>query len=154
SGAPERQYGLAGSAIQPGNTPAPAAPPIALALNTTSPAAVAADDSSKLRDAEVGKEARAFRSLSEVASANRARAVPSTTGAVGTSSAASLKLEPGPGVSQRFAQVAAGETAKLGLSDQAGTALPVLASFHVQQSGSELRVVDGDGSVYSGYLQL
>jgi hypothetical protein len=33
-------------------------------------------------------------------------------------------------------------------------ATPVLAAFAVQQIGRELRVVDGDGSVYSGYFQL
>ena len=30
----------------------------------------------------------------------------------------------------------------------------MLASFQVQQAGPELRIVDGDGSVYTGYLQL
>jgi hypothetical protein len=33
-------------------------------------------------------------------------------------------------------------------------AAPVLASFAVEQNGGELRVVDGDGSVYSGFVQL
>jgi hypothetical protein len=152
--ASERQYGLAGGAIQPSNVPAPAAPTVTLALAATPATAVAADESSKLMDAEVGKQALAFRSVSELSSANRLRAIPSGTNAVGTTYAASLKLEPGPGVSQRFALVTGGEKAKLGLSDRASTELPVLASFNVQQNGSELRVVDGDGSVYSGYLQL
>jgi hypothetical protein len=30
----------------------------------------------------------------------------------------------------------------------------VLASFQLEQTGSQLRIVDGDGSVYSGYVQL
>jgi hypothetical protein len=30
----------------------------------------------------------------------------------------------------------------------------VLASFQVQQAGKELRIVDGDGSVYRGYVQI
>lgn len=32
-------------------------------------------------------------------------------------------------------------------------ATPILASFQVQQNGAEIRVVDQDGSVYSGYVQ-
>jgi hypothetical protein len=32
-------------------------------------------------------------------------------------------------------------------------AMPILASFEVEQSGRELRVIDGDGSVYTGYVQ-
>ena len=33
-------------------------------------------------------------------------------------------------------------------------ARPVLASFRVEQAGPALRIVDGDGSVYSGYVQI
>ena len=32
-------------------------------------------------------------------------------------------------------------------------ATPILTSFQVQQNGAEIRVVDQDGSVYSGYVQ-
>ena len=35
----------------------------------------------------------------------------------------------------------------------AGTA-PILASFQMEQNGSDIRIVDADGSVYSGSLQL
>ena len=42
---------------------------------------------------------------------------------------------------------------KPGLTDKLGTAQPLLASFEVQQSGQNLKVVDRDGSVYRGYWQ-
>ena len=44
--------------------------------------------------------------------------------------------------------------AKAALADKATPAHPVLASFQVEQAGPALRIVDGDGSVYSGYVQL
>jgi hypothetical protein len=43
---------------------------------------------------------------------------------------------------------------KASLADKATPAHPVLASFQVEQTGPKLRIVDGDGSVYSGYLQI
>jgi hypothetical protein len=43
---------------------------------------------------------------------------------------------------------------KSSLGDKTMPAHPVLASFEVEQAGPELRIVDGDGSVYSGYVQL
>ena len=42
---------------------------------------------------------------------------------------------------------------KSGFTDTALAAQPVLASFQVEQSGPELRIVDGDGSVYSGFVR-
>jgi hypothetical protein len=43
--------------------------------------------------------------------------------------------------------------AKSGRSEAISTATPVLASFQLEQTGRQLRVVDHDGSIYSGYLQ-
>jgi prepilin-type processing-associated H-X9-DG protein len=37
--------------------------------------------------------------------------------------------------------------------DESRKKAPVLASFQVQQSGGEIRVLDADGSVYLGYMQ-
>jgi len=31
---------------------------------------------------------------------------------------------------------------------------PILASFQMEQAGRELRIIDGDGSIYKGYVQL
>ncbi len=42
---------------------------------------------------------------------------------------------------------------KAALTDSIAPAQPVLASFQVEPSGAGLRIVDGDGSVYTGYLQ-
>jgi hypothetical protein len=55
---------------------------------------------------------------------------------------------------QRFARVAQGTKTKSSLADGATPAQPVLTSFQVEQAGTALRIVDGDGSVYSGYVQL
>ena len=51
-------------------------------------------------------------------------------------------------------QVASEAKARFGLADRADTLQPVLASFQVEQDGQQLRIVDADGSVYSGSLQL
>jgi hypothetical protein len=50
--------------------------------------------------------------------------------------------------------VVPGPKLKAALADKAAPAHPVLALFQVEQAGRELRIVDGDGSVYSGYVQL
>jgi hypothetical protein len=57
-------------------------------------------------------------------------------------------------VAQRFVQVSPEARAENSLADSAATAHPVLASFQVEQSGQTLRIVDGDGSVYTGSVQL
>ena len=58
------------------------------------------------------------------------------------------------GISRRFVRsdVALGEPRSLKIYDEFGKVVPVLASFQVQQNGSELQMVDGDGSVYRGRL--
>ena len=58
------------------------------------------------------------------------------------------------GNSQRFAQVRSEAKAESGFTDRVSPTQPVLASFQVEQSGPELRIVDGDGSVYSGFVQV
>ena len=92
---------------------------------------MAEDKSLKLKDAEA-------------LAGNRAAVAPVTAGTPIGFQAASFKAEAGPAVSQRYAQVTTGKKAKL--------PRPVLTSFQVEQSGSELRIVDGDGSVYKGYI--
>lgn len=70
------------------------------------------------------------------------------------SSAKTLRNIQSPGVVQRFVQVAPGTSAKTLLAYKAKPAQPVLASFQVEQADSELRITDGDGSVYAGYVQV
>jgi prepilin-type processing-associated H-X9-DG protein len=59
------------------------------------------------------------------------------------------------GIHQRFARIDTTSGGQYGLKsdDVSGKVVPVLASFQVVQNGSELQVVDGDGSVYRGYVQ-
>jgi hypothetical protein len=57
-------------------------------------------------------------------------------------------------VAQRFAQAAPEAKAKNRHADKVSPAQPVLASFQVEQSGTELRIIDGDGSVYRGVVQI
>ena len=54
---------------------------------------------------------------------------------------------------QRFARLDIETKAKARLSDKVAPVKTVLASFEVEQVGREVRVVDGDGSVYTGYVQ-
>jgi hypothetical protein len=154
SGASGGRYGFAGASAPPGNAPtAPSTPPPVTAT-PASATSVAVDESMKLKDGEPGRQALAFKPQTEAGSANRVSATPVATGGLAGTYAASLKAEKQLGISQRFAQVTAGQKAKSAISGKATAAHPVLASFHVEQSGSELRIVDGDGSVYSGYVQL
>jgi len=55
--------------------------------------------------------------------------------------------------SQSFANVAPGQLrAKAAKINDKNPVVPVLASFQVQQSGNELRVIDSDGSTYLGEM--
>lgn len=56
--------------------------------------------------------------------------------------------------SQRFVQSVPAANAPAVFTDKAAPARPVLASFQLQQAGSQLQIVDGDGSVYSGSVRL
>ena len=75
------------------------------------------------------------------------------TDGLATSSDAARKEAKTLQLTQRFAQVTAGAKAKAATADEATPTHPVLASFQVEQMGSELRIVDADGSVYRGYVQ-
>ena len=94
-----------------------------------------------------------YKSLSTVASANRAAPTPAAPGGLSASAAAALKGAKALAVTQRFVQTAPAATARALFEDKAPPAHAVLASFQLEQTGSQLRIVDGDGSVYSGYVQ-
>src|SRR5207247_588683 len=51
---------------------------------------------------------------------------------------------------QRFTQVGLRADADL---DKLSAMKGVLASFRVEQTGRDVRIVDNDGSIYTGYLQ-
>jgi hypothetical protein len=54
-------------------------------------------------------------------------------------------------VSQQFVQT--DSLKKIELADKSAVGKPILASFELQQLGRQVRIVDGDGSIYSGNFQ-
>ncbi len=108
--------------------------------NASQPAPVVAADTKEAPVAALADESKASRELAALSPAQ-----PQTV--AGEESGASKDT----GLVQRFSRVEATWGAKGGPSS---TPLqPVLASFQVEQAGQEFRVVDSDGSVYSGTLQ-
>ena len=155
NGAYQRQFGLAGKpALPPSSQPiAPASP---APVTTTAPATsfVAADESAKPLADKADQPSLAYKSLPSVASANRPKSSPTATDSL-LKSAEEDRLEArSVGISQRFAQVAPSPKKKSSLGDKVTPSHSVLASFEVEQAGPELRIVDDDGSVYSGYVQI
>jgi hypothetical protein len=154
NGAYQRQFGFAGKPAPAAGAPAASASPAPVV--TTAPAAsvVTADESAKQLGDKADQPSFAYKSPPVVALANRPKS--SSTVADGLlKSVEEDRLEVrSVGVSQRFAQVALGAKKKSGLDDKSIPTHSVLASFEVEQAGPELRIVDGDGSVYSGYVQI
>jgi nitrate reductase NapE component len=148
------RYGFAGASAPPGNAPTTPAMPPPVATTAAPANAVAADESAKLNDAASARRALAYKPQSEMASANQPSPAWGATGALANSPSASLDAKKNLGASQRFTQVTQKLKAKAAPSQNAAAAHPVLAVFNVEQSGSALRIVDGDGSVYSGYVQI
>jgi hypothetical protein len=152
-GAYGARYGLATKpaplAVVPGS---PGAPP---AVATTPPAASVAlmEVSAKPADARSDQSALQYKSLPTVASANRTASAPLATYGLSESAADALKGAKSRAVTQRFVQTAPAAPARALFDDKATPVHAVLASFQLEQTGSQLRIVDGDGSVYSGYVQ-
>jgi hypothetical protein len=65
----------------------------------------------------------------------------------------SSSLAPPPYSTQSFARTGPALEPD-GSADKAATTASVLNSFKVEQSGAELRIIDGDGSIYVGSVQL
>ncbi len=138
----------------PGAPSGPASPPGATASPTLAKVTVAAQGELKARDrfalaasAQPGDQKKAAQWQAGVSSGTPP---PSSAGTLGVSLAARYELA---AKAQRFVQAAPAPTAQAVFADQSKPAHPVLASFQVEQTGSHLRIVDGDGSVYSGYVQ-
>ena len=154
NGAYQRQFGLAGKPSAPASQPVPLAAPVPVTTTAAASSIAAADESLKLPGDKADQPFFAYTSPPAVASANRLQPATAPTDAL-LKSADGARLEARSiGVSQRFAQVAPGTKSKSNLADKATPVHPVLASFEVEQAGTELRIVDGDGSVYSGYVQI
>src|ERR1039458_567906 len=146
--------GFAGQPTPSASMPtAPAALPPA-PVTASAASVVAADESAKLTGDKADQPFSAYKSLPAVASANRAKSSTSPTDGLLEFAAVPREEATSVGASQRFARAALGLQAKSSLADKATPAHPVLASFQVEQVGPELRIVDGDGSVYSGYVEI
>jgi hypothetical protein len=153
NGALEGRYGLASRPVPPAGMPAAPASPAPAVSPPVAATVVAADESTTLSGNKAAQAGLAYKSLAEVASANRLKPSPATTDGL-------LKYTEGTGggakpnsTTQWFAQVTPESKTKAALADKAAPAHPVLASFQVEQAGPALRIVDNDGSVYSGYVQ-
>ena len=92
----------------------------------------------------------------DLAAAPASSAAPSSAGArdgLIVAFANGTKKERGLENSQRFVQVQPVRKAKTAFSEKASPVKPVLVSFAMEHNGQEVRIVDSDGSVYSGYAQ-
>src|SRR5208283_573650 len=111
-------------------------------------------ESGKLVVDRADQPAFAFRSLSPAGSVNTPKPSASPTDGRLDSAAAVRKEPRSISATQWFAQMPQRPVTESSLDTKAAPAHPVLAAFQVEQAGRELRIVDGDGSVYSGYLQI
>ena len=154
NGALAARYGLANKPPPPAVVPA--SPPEPPAVATTPPAAGAAlaEGSAKPADDRSDQAASQYNSLATLAWANRPTPTPAATDGLSEPAAEALEKTKAFALTQRFVQAASAASAQAMFADKATPAHPVLASFQVEQTGSQLRIVDGDGSVYSGYVQL
>ena len=154
NGSYQPRLGLAGKPAPPAGVPAaPASPPL---IATTPPpvSEVSLDESAKRMSEKADQPALAYRSPATGASASSSKYYRAATDSLAESAAETRKEARSLLVAQRFAQVAPGSEANNRLADKVSPAQPVLTSFQFEQSGSELRIVDGDGSVYSGFVQI
>jgi hypothetical protein len=140
-------------AMPPSEPAAPVAPsPVPMSVAAAS--AVVADESKKPVADKADQASLAYKSLPSVASANRPKSSYAATDSLLKSADATDREIGSASASQRFAQAAPGAKAKSSLANKDTPAQPVLASFQVEQTGTRLRIVDGDGSVYSGSVQI
>jgi hypothetical protein len=133
-----RRYGLAQPAQSAASTAAPAGA-----------AGVAASSATKL-NAESEKAELAYKSMST----NTAPASASLGVQLKAASSADVaKRSPAPiaQATQKFVQDSLNKT--FDLSDKSAATQPILFSFELQQVGREVRIVDSDGSLYSGSFQ-
>jgi len=153
-GKPALQLGVERQPVPPASVPAAPATPAPAAATAAAATVVAAEESARLTDRKDGQSALAYKSLAAAASANRPQSAPVATDGLSRSAALGQNKSKSFSAAQWFAQVPPTPEARETLTDNAAPLHPVLASFQVQQTGKELRIVDGDGSVYRGYMQI
>ncbi len=154
NGALERRYGLAGTSALSASQPAAPAVPTPSAMTPPEAKGVKANESGTKVDGATFGSTFAYKSRAAADSANAPQSAPVVTEDLFKSAAVGQTESERFSAGQRFAQVAQSPKTKRSLAGQATPAQPVLASFQVEQAGTALRIVDGDGSVYSGYVQL
>jgi hypothetical protein len=172
----ERRYGLAGQPAPTTSLPAaPAAPPtVAMAPTTANvplaeesakpvgapsrqPAdarGAAADALAQLADDKSSQQGTYYRPSAAVASANRPNPSPLARNSLSKAAPEALQEAKALSVAQRFVQVPSEVKAKDALAVREAASPAVLASFQVEQAGQVLRITDGDGSIYTGSLEL
>jgi hypothetical protein len=154
NGASASRFGLVGQPASRAAAPAVPASPSSVTTASGLAAVVATDESAKLAIDRADQPGFAYKSLPSVASANAPEPVAAAADGRLDSAVALRKEARSISTTQWFAQMPQSTKTKRSLDDKAAPAQPVLASFQVEQAGRELRIVDGDGSVYRGYLQL
>jgi hypothetical protein len=154
NGTYQPRLGLANKSAPLASEPAVPAAPAPVPMTTAASSVVAADKPAKLPSEKADQPMVAFKSLPSVAAANRPKAPPAATDGLLRFAEASRTETGSAGITQQFAQAALRANAKSTMADKATPAQSVLASFQVEQTGTDLRIIDGDGSVYSGYLRL
>ena len=152
-----RRYGLASQAARssPGNT-SPAAPAARQVNQAVAGSAMVAPAS--LGEGIDFKNNAVDKSALPVGAPAAPEATAQSLGYYGKNEPAAVfgpsQPDKATAVVRRFVRVGARTGAQDGLSAQPAPANPLLAAFQVEQSGGEMRITDGDGSVYAGYLRL
>jgi hypothetical protein len=132
----------------------PAKPAGGLSQQSVAAPAAVAERPAQLTSDKSDQPGTSYRSLAAVAPANRRSQSPIAADSLSKAAAEPSQQARALTVAQRFVQIASEAKAKDRQADGGAAAHPVLASFQVEQAGTVLRIVDGDGSVYTGSLQL
>ena len=176
NGALERPYGFAGQPTPPASLPTSPAAPVAVAMTPAAASVppadqsatvvgdlsrqragapvVAANESARLAGDKSGQPGAYYKSLAAASSVNRPSPSRVATDSLSKTAPEALQEARTLGVVQQFVQVPPEAKAKDALAVTGAATHAVLASFRVEQAGHALRIVDGDGSVYTGSLQL
>jgi hypothetical protein len=172
----ERRYELAAKPATPSSppvspsapatvamTPAPAGVPLAdesanlvgvLSRQLATAPAARPNESLQLAGDKSGQPGTYYKSLPAVATANRPNPSPLPTDSLSKAAPEALQQAKALSVAQRFVQVQSETKARDTFAVREAVTPAVLASFQVEQAGPVLRITDGDGSVYTGSVQL
>lgn len=148
---PSKSYGQPASVV---SASAPPASPLPVATTPAAAGFAAADESKKLAVDRVDQSGFAYKSLPSLASAPPSKPSSGTTDSLLKSAPVARKEAGSVSATQWFAQAAQSPKTKASFAGKLTPAHSVLASFQVEQAGLKLRIVDSDGSVYSGNVQV